>query len=150
MTVFFIVGSLLFLLLTLLCWLFLFWYKRRYTREKFAFSLLLHYTSIITLFLQYVLAPNYFATAVNYVLTEFLHQQEMQFEQPGIVEIVAVIIILIAYFRFTSKIHRNWKGGKSVEEIENNFGNREMYILHESLQFITNRNARILSQEKKT
>lgn len=149
MTVFFIVGSLLFLLLTLLCWLFLFWYKRRYTREKFAFSLLLHYTSIITLFLQYVLAPNYFATAVNYVLTEFLHQQEMQFEQPGIVEIVAVIIILIAYFRFTSKIHKNWKGGKSVEEIENNFGNREMYILHESLQFITNRNARILSQEKK-
>lgn len=70
-------------------------------------------------------------------------------EQPGIVVIVAVVIIIITYFNVTIKIHKNWKGGKSVEEIENSFGNQDRLILHESLKYITNQNSRILGQKEK-
>lgn len=149
MVIIFIVGSLFFLLTTLFNWLYLLLYKRRYTREKFAFSLLLHYTSIITLFLQYVLAPSYLETVINYCLVEILHWKELQFEQPSIVVIVAVIIILISYFNFTIKIYKNWNGGKSVDEIENYYGNQEVYILQESLKYITNPKSRILGQDEK-
>ena len=145
---FFFVLLFILLLITLFCWLYLLWFRKRYTRERFAFSLLIHYSSIVLLFLQYVLVPDYLVNVINYVLAEIFHWQTIQFEQPGIVEIIAVVIILIAYFKFTIKIHRNWNGGRSVEEIENNWGNREEYILQESLQFITNPNARILGKEE--
>lgn len=149
MAIVFITCSFLFYLITLIYWLYLFFYRKKYTRERFAFSLLLHYSSIVTLFMQYVLAPNYFANAINYVLSEIFHWQEIQFEQPGIIEILAAIIILFAYFNFTINIHKNWSGGKSVEEIENSFGNRDTYLFQESLQFVTNHSSRILGQEER-
>lgn len=149
MAIVFITCSFLFNLITLIYWVYLFFYRKKYTRERFAFSLLLHYSSIVTLFMQYVLAPNYFANAINYVLSEIFHWQEIQFEQPGIIEIVAAIIILFAYFNFTINIHKNWSGGKSVEEIENSFGNRDTYLFQESLQFVTNPGSRILGQEER-
>lgn len=144
-----ITGSLIvFILASFFFWLYLLLYKKRYTRERFAFSLLLHYSSIIALFLHYILAPNYLEVAINYVLSEIFHWQKIQFEQPGIIEIAAGIILIIAYYNFTINIFKNWNGGKSVEEIENRFGAREIYLIPESLQFITNSNSRILGYEE--
>ena len=144
-----ITGSLIvFILASFFFWLYLLLYKKRYTRERFAFSLLLHYSSIIALFLHYILAPNYLEVAINYVLSEIFHWQKIQFEQPGIIEIAAGIILIIAYYNFTINIFKNWNGGKSVEEIENRFGAREVYLIPESLQFITNSNSRILGYEE--
>lgn len=139
---------LLILLITLFGWLYLLWYRRKFTRERYAFFLLLNYSSIVTLFMNYVLAPNYLASAINYVLTEILHLNELQFEQPGVVNIIAVSIIIFSYFNFTLKIFWNWKGGKSVEEIEKNYGDRSPSFLFESIQFISNPNCRILGQEE--
>lgn len=144
-----ITGSLIvFILASLLFWLYLLLYKKRYTRERFAFSLLLHYSSIVALFLQYILAPNYLEAVINYVLSEIFHLQIIQFEQPGFLVIAAGIILIIAYYNFTIKIFKNWNGGKSIEEIENRFGAREIYLIPESLQFITNSNSRILGREE--
>ena len=144
-----IAGSLIVsILASLLFWLYLLLYKKRYTRERFAFSLLLHHSSIVAIFLQYILAPNYLEAVTNYVLSEIFHLQKIQFEQPGFLVIAAGIILIIAYYNFTIKIYKNWNGGKSVEEIENRFGDREIYLIPESLKFITNSNSRILGHEE--
>ena len=110
--------------------------------------LLLHYSSVITLFLQYLLTPNIIPTVINYVAVNLLHWQELKFEQPGVVEIMAVIIIILAYFNVTTKIFTNWKGGKSVEEVENSYGKGNYYIVQESYQYLTNPNSRILVQQE--
>jgi hypothetical protein len=94
------------------------------------------------------LAPNYLEAVTNYVLSEIFHLQKIQFEQPGFLVIAAGIILIIAYYNFTIKIYKNWNGGKSVEEIENRFGDREIYLIPESLKFITNSNSRILGHEE--
>lgn len=144
----YILLSFLLGVITFCCCLYLFIYKKKYTRERFAFSLLLHYSSILALFLQYVLAPDYLASVINYVLKEILHLQEIKFDQPGIVIIVAASIIIFAYFNVTYKLHKNWNGGKSVEEIENRFGNQQVFFFQESLQFIKNPDSRILGHEE--
>ena len=110
---------------------------------------MLHYSSITVLFLQYTLGPNYLEAAINYVLSEIFHWKEIQFERLSIIEILAGIILIIAYYNITIKIFKNWKGGKSVEEIGNRFGNQEVYLLPESWQFLTNSNSRILGHEER-
>lgn len=145
---FFVGALLLILLMTLLGWLYLLWYRRKFTRERFAFFLLTNYTSIVVLFFNYVLAPDYLATAINYVLVEILHGKELQLERPDFVVIIAVSIIIISYFKTTFNIFRNWNGGKSVEEIENTYGNRNASLFINSLHFISNHKSRELGIEE--
>lgn len=141
-------GILLILLLTLFVGLYLLWYRRKFTRERFAFLLMVHYSSIVALFLNYVLAPNYLASAINYLLVELLHCDKFQIEQPSVVEIIATSIIICAYFNYTFKIFRYWKGGKSIDEVENSYGSMNISFFHDSINFISNPNSRILGQEE--
>lgn len=141
-------GVLLIILITLFLGLYLLCYRKRFTRERYAFILLMHYTSVVTLFINYVLAPNYLESVINYVLVDILHWKELHFEQPGFVEIIAVSIIIFSYFKFTFNIFRSWKGGKSVEEIDNTYGNRNLSLFLDSIQFILNPNCRILGHEE--
>lgn len=110
--------------------------------------LLLNYSSIVTLFINYVLAPNYLASVINYFLVELLHWNKVQIEQPSVVVIIAASIIICAYFNVTFKIFRNWKGGKSIDEVENTYGNMNLSFFHDTIQFISNPNSRKLGQEK--
>lgn len=139
---------LLILLMSFFRGLYLLWYRRKFTRERFAFLLLMHYSSIVALFLNYVLAPNYIASAINYLLVEILHWNELQIEQPGVVVILAASVLICAYFKYSYKIFIDWNGGKSIDEIENSYGRINISFFHDSIHFVSNPNSRILGQEE--
>ena len=54
----FIIVCLLLLLFLLFGWLWFYIFRGKYTRERFAFSLLFRYSCAIALFLDYVLSTN--------------------------------------------------------------------------------------------
>lgn len=137
------------LIVSIICAIWLYIYKRRYTRERFAFTLSVSYLSAFTLVVYYILSPNYFTAIVNYFLTDILHQPQLRVEEPGLAEKALAIIALVLFYRYTNRLYRDWKGGKSVEETNYLHNGHDMPISVGIINFLSNANSRHLSRTKK-
>lgn len=91
-------------------------FRRKYTRERFAFQLLLSNTAVVLLVINVFTSTNYWLIGVNYILVNVFGKPQIQSEEPGISEMILALILVLYYLRKTSSIHTNWNGAKSKVE----------------------------------
>lgn len=143
MIIFIILLTLLFLG-SLIAGIWWFIYKRKYTREKFAFTLLLNYTTLLLAVLDRLSAADYFLAAVNYLLFNYFSMPEIQVEKPSLAEKFLDCILLCIYIKCTSDLHKNWDGGKSVDDENNARSSQEHIVLLDAYRFIRYKDARFI------
>lgn len=128
----------------------LYYHKRKYTREKFAFILAANYTSIIILALSYVVKNDIYSTIVNYFLKNVFSLPEIQFGEPDFRDNFIAFILLFMYFYFTNRLYKEWNGGKSIHEVGNLFNAQELSIFLDAYNFYINEDSKILATKTNT